>query len=350
MMRIRLSEFLLLLLVGFMLTGTVFGQDEGSIKDLDSKLILEGRVLNQLSLPVAGVSVSVEGSRAVPSVSDENGAFSLSMPAEGAWINFSPPQIYKKRRMFVEKRRNIVVYLTDISDLSPEDIIQHPGGTRPLKYSTSPVQVPDIQAISYFPIQSVDQFLKGMVPGMQVTGLSGMPGSGAYTSVRGVKSMYSNSQPLYVIDGIPIESTGIFGSEIDGYAYNPLASIDPNDITSIHVHTDNNAGMFYGMRGSNGVVMIETLKPSEVRTIIDFGYRIGIRTSPREIPQLNATQHRSLANEVLYSSNAIEEEFMSDYPGLFLAEGEEGYFRYNHNTNWQNEILSEIAFFTLCKE
>ncbi len=335
-MRIILSIFIPLLFGGFMLTAPVAGQD--------STLILEGKVLNQLSQPVDGVSVSIEGSMSIPSVSDESGIFSIEMPSRGVWILLSPPDEYKKKRIYVEGRRDIIIYLTDAEDLSGEDVIPHPGGNRPLKYSTSPVQIPDISIIPYFPVQSVDQFLKGMVPGMQVTGSSGMPGSGAFTSVRGIRSMHSTSQPLYIIDGIPIEPNGFFGSGIDGYAYNPLASIDPNDITSIHVHRDNNAGMFYGMQGSNGVVMIETLKPTEVRTIIDFGYRTGIRTSPREIPQLNGPQHRGLINEVLYSSGANEEQFMGEYPGLYLSEGQDDYFRYNHNTNWQDEIYQNAIF------
>jgi len=343
-MRISLSIFLTLLLGGFMLTGIVFGQENGGAGAPDSSLILEGKLLNQLSGPVAGVSVSVEGSLSIPSVSDESGEFSIGVPEHGVWIIFTPPEKYQRKRIYVDRRKDITVYLSDVEDISSEDMIPHPGGNRPLKHSNSPVQIPDIGTMSYFPVQSVDQFLQGVVPGMWVTGSSGMPGSGAFTALRGIKSMHANTQPLYIIDGIPVESHGIFQSRIDGYDFNPLASIDPNDITSIHVHRDNNAGMYYGMRGSNGVVMIETLKPSEVRTIIDFGFRTGIRTIPRQIPQLNGAQYRSLANEILYSSGATEEQFMGDYPGLFHAEGVEDYFRFNHETNWQDEIFRNAIF------
>ena len=335
-MRISLFRFIFLLNGLFMLIGPAFGQD--------SPLILEGRVFNQLSEPLAGVSVSVEGALKIPSVSDQSGNFTIEMPSRAEWILFSPSEGYKKRRMYVENRKVLHVFLSEVEDISGDDLIQHPGGIRPLKHSTASVQIPDIRSISYSPVQSVDQFLNGLVPGMQATGSSGMPGSGSFAAIRGIRSMRASSQPLYIIDGIPIENNGVFSSGIAGYSYNALASIDPNDITSIQVHKGNSAGMFYGMRGSNGVVMIETLKPSEVRTIIDFGYRTGIRTMPREIPQLNSAQHRSLANEVLYSSGAHEEQFMNDYPGLFLAEGEDDYFRYNHQTNWQEKVIRNAVF------
>jgi len=98
---------------------------------------------------------------------------------------------------------------------------------------------------------SPEQLILGKTPGVQVTGNSGAPGAGATIRLRGGSS-FINNDPLIVIDGVPIEVTGVSG------ASNLLASINPNDIESFDILKDASSAAIYGNRAANGVILITT--------------------------------------------------------------------------------------------
>src|SRR5881275_2501535 len=104
------------------------------------------------------------------------------------------------------------------------------------------------------PTVTLSSGLQGKVAGVQVTSNSGMPGVGIQVRVRGTGSITANSEPLYVIDGLPAEQ----GSNDTDPKNNPLMSVDPNEIESIDILKDASATAIYGARGANGVVLITT--------------------------------------------------------------------------------------------
>src|SRR6202000_1898636 len=107
--------------------------------------------------------------------------------------------------------------------------------------------------VANVPFSSVDQTLQGKVPGLQSATFSGQPGANQQVRIRGVGSYIASAQPLYVIDGIQINS-GDLSRETT--TTNVLASINPDDIESISVLKDAGATAIYGSRGSNGVIII----------------------------------------------------------------------------------------------
>src|SRR5439155_3094661 len=109
------------------------------------------------------------------------------------------------------------------------------------------------------PTTTINTALQGRAAGVQVVTNSGMPGIGASVRIRGTNSITANSEPLYVVDGIPAEQ-GVGGTSAAAQdpRNNPLMSIDPNDIESIDVLKDAAATGIYGARGANGVVLITT--------------------------------------------------------------------------------------------
>lgn len=306
---------------------------------VDTSYAITGKVLDIMGNPVPGVTISVEGEMDVPVVSDSSGSFSLNVNSMDAWILVSPSEHYKSSRIYLNNRKNITIYLTPSDLESIHDIVQTPFGQEEKKYLSYPIEDMNPASMAYHPNQNTDQTFSGLIPGLFATGHSGMPGSGVTSYIRGITSMHTTNQPLYVVDGVPLEQSGLLNSFMDGYSSNPLASLDPNDITSIRVYRDYATGSLFGMRGSNGVILIETLKPTEVQTTIDFGVKTGIVTASEFIPQLNSVQYRSFANEVLLSSGMYEEDFPEAYPGLYSTVPEKGYYRYNHNTQWQNEVF-----------
>ncbi len=330
----------MLLILRLAFPAVCFAQDSSEISAADTSFIITGRVLDPNGNPVSGVSISIEGELDVPAVSADDGRFLLDVSSMSSWLMITPTDHYKTSRIFLNSLKNITIVLTPTDLESIHDQVQTPFGQFAKKNLTYKVENVDPGKMAYYPVQNTDQTFQGTMAGIFSTGQSGMPGSGVTSYIRGITSMQTTNQPLIVVDGVPLEESGLLNSQQDGYSFNPMSSIDPNDITSISVYKDYATGSLYGMRGSNGVVVIETLKPTEVQTTIDFGLRTGIASVPELIPQLNALQYRSLANEVLMSSGMYEENFPEAYPGLYISAPEKGYQRYNHDTRWQNEVFN----------
>ena len=231
-------------------------------------ITVKGMVFSNGNNPVSNVSISIEGSVQLPVVTDSTGEFSMQNVARDSWIIIAPTGNYKRKRIFLSGRESLRIYLTG------DDI---PSGDDPLNIMAQPVPrrnmiqahtEPDVNDAYHSNIHSVDQYMQGQVPGMFVINRSGMPGSGAVTTLRGVNSINATNQPLYVIDGIPLTSHGIFGSNLAGYAHNPLLDINPADISRTLVVKDPALTSTYGSRASNGLIFIETLDPRVTESTI----------------------------------------------------------------------------------
>jgi TonB-linked SusC/RagA family outer membrane protein len=336
-----LKKYRWLLLV----VGLVFISCPGPGQDLYS---LKGHVLSGRGEPVPDVSVSVRGSSRLPVVTDSTGQFSIDSVPSDAWIIIAPTAKYKTRRIFLDRRESLEVYLT------PEDMV---SGDDPMTVMT--LQVPrrnvipaqselNVEYIYESSIHSVDQYMQGRVPGMFVVNRSGMPGSGAVTFIRGVNSINATNRPLYVIDGIPLTSPGIFGSNLAGFEHNSLLDLNPSDISRTIIIRDPTITSTYGSRASNGLILIETLDPSVTQTTIDVDLRFGYSLAPSNlIPQLNADQNKTLLNEVLFTSGMFEEDIRELYPGLYVTKEDDNYIDYQHNTNWQKIIFGNALMSTM---
>lgn len=328
---LKIFTLILFLALSVVFNPVCFGQDS---------LMVSGKIIGEKNLPVAGVSVSIEGIYIDPYITGEDGIFSIKVPSGDVWMIITPIEKYKKQRIFLNKRVTVTIRLTPEEINSGWDEVMNLFQPELRRNIISSFYIPDPEETVYKPYQSIDQLYQGTVPGMYVTNHSGMPGSGTNSYLRGIKSMYTNNQPLYIVDGLPIETPGLFQSQIDGYVNNPLSSLDPLDITNITILKDYMNSISYGMRASNGIILIETLKPTEVQTSIDIALRTGISQESYQIPQLNNQQYKTLANELLISSGMSEELYKEKYPALYAIDSDEDYYKYNHNTNWQNLVFS----------
>ncbi|RAJ18176.1 SusC/RagA family TonB-linked outer membrane protein [Olleya aquimaris] len=164
------------------------------------------------------------------------------------------------------------------------------------------------------PIVSAQSLISGKVAGVNVTSGSGAPGDGQSINIRGAGSLSLTTQPLYVVDGIPLDNGGVGGSR------NPLNFINPNDIETFVVLKDASSTAIYGSRAANGVILITTKKGKNK----DFKFNISSQTtvySPvDEIDVLSANQFRELINDI-------------GTPAQIALLGDA-------NTNWQNEIYT----------
>src|SRR6185369_17799219 len=150
-------------------------------------------------------------------------------------------------------------------------------------------------------IVSVDQMLQGTSPGVQVTTASSEPGGAISIRIRGTSSITGNSEPLYVIDGFPIEND-IEGSSVGNGGRdrttpaNPLVTLNPSEIESISVLKDASATAIYGARGANGVVIITTKQGRGNRPTFAIDAYTGLAGVAKTYDLLNAAQYMDYAN------------------------------------------------------
>jgi TonB-linked SusC/RagA family outer membrane protein len=168
---------------------------------------------------------------------------------------------------------------------------------------TGSVATVSMNALEDAPVQSIDQMLQGTVAGVQVTQASSAPGGGISIRIRGSSSISGSSEPLYVIDGFPIEndpdaaSPGTGGRVTATVPSNPLAALNPNDIESIQVLKDASATAIYGARGANGVVIVTTRRGSAGRPVLSFNAFTGTQSVAHRYDLLNARELAQAINE-----------------------------------------------------
>ncbi|MEX2569115.1 MAG: TonB-dependent receptor [Cyclobacteriaceae bacterium] len=173
---------------------------------------------------------------------------------------------------------------------------------------------------------SFDQMLQGKVPGVQINQTTGAPGGNVNILVRGVSSITGGNQPLYVIDGYPVNGGG--SSDMSGYGgdsfssenmasntanrINPLTSINPSDIESIEILKDASATAIYGSRGSNGVVIITTKRGSYEKAQISLDVSHGYQEVANKLDLMNAEQYANFVadgrdNAWVYAGGNIDD-------------------------------------------
>lgn len=301
--------------------------------------LLKGRVVGDGGMPISNASVSVEGAFSSPIITNEEGLFEIDIPDGNVWLLISPVGNYKTKRVYLDGRKNLTLNIISTEQNSVYDEVPSMQGSMAKRDIIGSFENVNLEGMFDQATQTITQNLIGKVPGLLGYNHSGMPGDGTYSYMRGIRSLHTNNQPMLIADGIPIEKQGIFRSIISAYNYDPLTSIYPGDITGLTVLKDAVETVNYGLKSSNGLIMVETLKPTETKTIIDFSFRTGYSLSPDQIPVLDNNQYRTLGHEVLITSDYLEEDYPFLFPGLFEDSSSNAYYRYNHNTNWQDEVF-----------
>lgn len=160
------------------------------------------------------------------------------------------------------------------------------------------------QEIKNQPVASVERLLQGSVAGAIVTQTSGQPGGGVSVQIRGNNSITAGSDPLYVIDGFPINNDYSLNDAgvTNGSKINPLSSINTSDIESIDVLKDASATAIYGSRGANGVVIITTKNGTKGKASVNYDGYYGVQSVIRTIPLLNAGEWWQLRKDAARNS------------------------------------------------
>ena len=210
--------------------------------------------------PVVGASVLVKGTT-LGTITDVDGNFNLSnVPSSAKTLQIS--YIGMQTQEVVIKPNLRVVLKADAQKLD-EVVVTAMGISREKKALGYAVQDVKSDALTRAANTDLAGALQGKVSGIDITPSSGMPGASSKITIRGSRSFTGDNTPLYVIDGMPIASTADVSTSLTDGAYgtdyaNRAVDIDPNDIESINILKGQAASALYGMRASNGVIVITT--------------------------------------------------------------------------------------------
>jgi TonB-dependent starch-binding outer membrane protein SusC len=209
-------------------------------------------------------------------------------------------------------------------------------GTTTQRNVTGSVATVQTEALEKAPIATIDQMLQGTAPGVQVTTASSEPGGALSIRIRGASSITGNAEPLYVIDGFPIEND-IEGSAVGNAGRtrttppNPMSTLNPSDIETISILKDASATAIYGARGANGVVIITTRQGRGTKPQFSLDYYTGTQSIAKKYPMLNAAEYIQYANEFGQNSSTAYTPFPDTTKARLLASG--------IDTDWQDEIF-----------
>jgi len=268
----RSSRFLLMLIASASL-GLVHAQktpqiiyEQGGGGATTQQTSVHGKVLAADNNPLSGVTVSVKGKQAA-TTTDDKGEFTIAA-TEGDVLVLSYVG-YAEKEVTVTSQTNITINLSQASSQLNEVVVTALGiqkQKRALGYSTTDV---DGSKFTQARETNLGNALTGQVAGVSVAGVATGPSGSTRVTIRGNSSLTGNNQPLYVIDGVPIDnsnagSSGQWGGADFG---DPLSTINPDDIANVQVLKGVAASALYGYRGGNGAILITTKSGSKSRGI-----------------------------------------------------------------------------------
>lgn len=243
--------------------------------------------------PVIGASILVKGANA-STITDTNGKFTIRIP-EGAGRTLVISYIgMEKQEVFA---RNGMVVKLNSTDQTLDDVVVVGYQTIRKEAKTGSIATVDGDDLASIPETSVDRMLSGKMAGVSVSSTNGQPGATTEIRIRGTSSIGATNEPLYVVDGIPVESENVSGLT---NSMNPLALINASDIASVTVLKDAAAASIYGSRAANGVILITTKSGEAGKSKITARARYGISTLAND----NDFQMANLEEYVQYQRDA----------------------------------------------
>lgn len=287
--------------------------------------------------PMPGVSVQIKGTEDGV-ITDGAGRYNLDAPPTAVLVFTSVG--YDEKEELVDTRTEINVQLTpNAQALEEVQVVAVGYGTMNRATLTSSVSSIGSDEIKDEIMPSISQAIQGKAGGVQVTQRSGSPGGGIEIRVRGTTSINASSDPLYVIDGVPVNSTTNFtgGTSFDfgggTQGINVLSSLNPSDVQSVEVLKDAASSSIYGARAANGVVLITTKRGQPGTSNITFNAYEGFSEVPRErrYDFMNTAQYQDYMRDY-YRYLLDDEGNPTPVPDAILANP-------NINTDWQDEVF-----------
>ncbi|MBK5722065.1 TonB-dependent receptor [Dysgonomonas sp. Marseille-P4677] len=241
------------------------------------KIPVTGQVVDSNNEPIIGASVSEKGTTN-GTITDIDGQFTLNVD-EGVtllitYVGFKPQEI--------KASKNIKVTLEENTELLDEVVVIG-YGTVKRKDVTTAISTVSTKDMDQRPIISAGQAIQGKAAGVSVIQPNGTPGGELSIRVRGTTSFNGSNDPLYVVDGVPVDNINFLA---------------PNDIASMQILKDASSAAIYGSRAANGVIIISTKAGQSGNAKVSFNTQLGLNKVSNSIKSLNAAQYKELQDEI----------------------------------------------------
>lgn len=280
--------------------------------------------------PLSGVTIMVKRTSTV-TTTNNSGAFSITIDNDNTVLVISYVN-YITQEMGVKNNATINITL-EPDDGKLGEVIVIGYGT--VKKSDVTGSVVSLKAKDLNPGANVniEQSLLGRAAGVQVYQKSGEPGSAMSVKIRGASSITAGNDPLYVIDGMPVNNLAPVSGSGAGFVStpnprNPLNSLNPADIESIEILKDASATAIYGSRGSNGVVIITTKKGASGKLKVGYNAYYGSQKVSKSLDLLNGQQYKEVLNAIIDAGGGSATERVVNDPV---------------NVDWQNELYRNAS-------
>ena len=303
-----------------------------SVSALSAQDKISGVVRDEAGLEVIGAYVMEKGTTN-GAVADLDGNYEISVKP-GAVLVFSSVG-YVSQEITVTNQKVLDVVLKEDSQLLDEVVVVGYGTMKKSDLAGASVSMKE-DAIKGSIISSLDQSLQGRAAGVQATATSGAPGSSSSIRVRGQATINANAEPLYVIDGVIVQSGNQSGSSLGlGDALgngavstvSPLSTINPSDIVSMEILKDASATAIYGAQGANGVILITTKRGKSGDAKFTYDGMVAVSRQTKRIDLLNLREFAEYYND-LAAVGQVEPNSNYADPSV-LGKG----------TNWQDAIF-----------
>lgn len=322
----------------FLLVSLIALAIHGNAQDTKQEITLKGKLIDEISgESLIGATIFIKGTK-IATQTDENGAFELKTTKEVPFTLSVAYVGYQAKEIEIyEEDQNIEFKVRSQRALSEVVVVGY-GEQKREDFTGSIASIPT--ELKTQPVGSVERLLQGAVPGAIVTQTSGQPGGGVSVQIRGNNSITAASDPLYVIDGFPINNDyGLVDAGVtDGPKLNPLAFLSPSDIESIDVLKDASATAIYGSRGANGVVIVTTKKGQRNQSNIQYDGYYGVQDVIRTIPVLNGKDWWQLRKDAAKNTPNSKNPITS-----LPAPNGWAYDTTGEGTNWQKEAFRQAA-------
>lgn len=251
--------------------------------------VITGKVIDEAGNPIPKASVVVKNTT-IGGTTNESGVFRFEVPPSAKTLQISSVG-FQNREMLVSDEPMTITLQTSIASI--DEVIVVGYGTQKKSVVTGAISSVKASDLDNQPIMRIEQFLQGRASGLTIAASSGQPGSSSTLRIRGTTSI-NNSDPLYVVDGVPVD--------INGIDY-----LNPNDIESIEVLKDAASAAIYGARAASGVILVTTKKGKAGTLLFSYNGYYGTQAPSKKMNLLNATEYATLQNEAaLASGNPIK--------------------------------------------
>lgn len=296
-----------------------------------SQEIIKGIVKDESGSTIPGANIVVKGTNTY-ALSDASGAFILKSNAplpvtlSVSMVGFAPQEV----EIYELTEEPLEVQLKNDNLLDEVVVIGY--GEQSRKNVTGAVVSLKPEDLNPGANVSVDQLMLGRSAGVRISQSSSEPGGGLSIRIRGASSVNAGNEPLYVIDGFPIDNSpllsggGVAGMGPNNNPKNPLNALNPNDIQSIEILKDASATAIYGSRGANGVILITTKKGNSGRTNVSYDGYAGLQSVAKKMDLLSTGQYIDAMNGI--SQDRGEGD-------IFSAED---IARIGNGVDWQDEV------------